>query len=175
MAEFSFVDTDLSEVSLVDGYRRWRTRRGRIASFGGFTCRGRITPGRHWGANDIATGGCGNGGVRVLLPISSAARKLVRQHTTVCWAHEHNVSYAIADLVYGVRASWKHESIATIFAAINDPHCHPAIRDFPGVGPGPGGHLGWEHKWGDVVAPYLGTSWPRTAALIAVVRAVIGE
>lgn len=173
MGQLKNLDYDYSNVSLDQGYLIWRENEGRRDKIAfGHACRGAITPGPHWTGRWYATGGMANCGVHVIVPVSRAARKLVRLHVTECWAHRYGISYREADALYGYRGKYKYELIADICAAINDASCHDAFLRFPGVGPGM--HRDWVSRWGDVVAPYCTRSWPRNAALIAAVNHVIG-
>lgn len=171
MTDIYFQADDFSDVSLDDGYRMWRQNEGRLTSFGGYHARGNIVAGPHWTARDIGTGGMGNSGVRVIVPVSREARKLVRMHVTECWVNRYGISHREADSLYGYRGPHKYELIADICAAINDTACHDAFLRFPGVGPGM--HHDWMERWGHVVASYCTRSWPRNAALIAAVNHVI--
>jgi len=171
MTDIYFQADDFSTVSLDGGYRMWRRNEGQVASFGGYHARGKIVGGEHWTGRDIATGGMGNSGVRVIVPVSREARALVRMHVTECWVNRYGISYRESDALYAHRGPYKYELIADICAAINDEACHDALLRFPGVGPGL--HHDWCARWGDVVAPYLTRSWPRNEALIEAVNHVI--
>lgn len=173
MTDIYFQADDFSAVSLDEGYCMWRRNEGQIASFSGYHARGSIIAGEHWTGRDIATGGMGNSGVRLIVPVSREAKRLVRMHVTECWVNRHGISYRQADALYGCRVPYKFELIEDICAAINDEACHDAFLRFPGVGPGR--HHVWMERWGNVVALYCHQSWPRNSAMIAAVCHVIRE
>lgn len=173
MGDIYFRQEDFSNVSLNEGYAKWRNGEGHICSFHGHKARGPIVDGPHWGGRDVGTGGMGNSGRRLIVPVSREARKLVRMHITECWVNRYGISYRQADRLYRFRGSFKFELIEDICAAINDPACHRAMLDFPGIGPGC--HHDWFERWGDVVADYCQRSWPRNAGLIEAVAYVVSN
>lgn len=172
--QFTDLGFDYSLVTLDEGYRLWREAEGVRAQIGfSFTCRGKVVPGKHWTGRWIATGGMGNHGIHLIVPVSREAKKLVRLHVVETWANRYEISYRQANLIYSAPTGYKRELIADICAAIKDTACHPAILSFPGVGPGL--HLPWRDRWANAISPYCTKSWPRNAALIETVKYVLSH
>jgi hypothetical protein len=173
-------DFDVSQWTLQKGWQEYQQTDGLLFEFcetGPVRQLSKFVGGEHWNVIVTATRGRGDVGKVFLVPVSSEARRLVRGHTLFKWTIDFRLTTQQATRLYSSRAKYKREFMEKIVSAIQDSHCHLAVKSFPGLSSGRA-HLRWQTRWsenGCHVADMLWAgSWPRTEQVIQAIRDVIG-
>ncbi len=172
-------DFDVSQWTLQQGWQEYQRTDGILGQFaetGPVRQLSQFTGGEHWGLIVVATYGRGDLGKVILVPRSTEARRLVRGHTLFKWTRDYNLTRQQATRLYSSRAKYKREFMKKIVAAIQDVHCHAAVRSFPGLASGSDHHR-WQARWSEngchVAAMLWADSWPRTEQVIQAIRDTI--
>ena len=149
---------------------------GVVDSIGyGYATRGKVGEQNGWSAQWIATGGMGNCGTLVLVPLTPRTRAISREGKIRAFMRA-GLSRVQAERLHHARVQYKFELLNNLAEIL---HCKGktlAMLAHPrAYGPG-SGRTQWDRAWGMVFGPeILEISIPRETELAKMVAACVGE